>query len=201
MFSVDHKAGIMAAATALRHLSDMKHFSPQMASAVLEHVVQLGEDFRLQAPATRMEIYGLVERLVGDQQTRSHLQQASGSPGAFMLDLLQLCHNERDPKNLVAWFGILKLFLGTSSVSPEVAEKVFEAYADYFPISMRSSANPSAVTVDDLKSALRACFSASYLTAGSAFDFLLKKLDQGDAVTMTVKVREPSWGAHAPTTC
>ncbi|EFW99491.1 DNA repair transcription protein [Grosmannia clavigera kw1407] len=184
MFAIDHKAGILAAATALRCLCSMKHFRPSMASSVLSHVVKLGDDFRLQAAPTRLAIYDLVTSLISDKSVLEELQQAHGTSCGFLVDLLQLCRNERDPDNLLRWFAILHLLLERyEQMSTAVAEEVFKAVSDYFPISMRSAATPSGTTVEDLKNALRVCFAASSPVAGSVFDFLLKRLDQGDALT------------------
>lgn len=189
MFAIDHKAGILAAATALRCLCSMAHFRPSMASSVLSHVTKLGDDFRLQAAPTRLAIYDLVNRLIGDKAVLGELQQDYGASCGFLVDLLQLCRHERDPDNLLRWFAILKMVLESyDQISTDVAEEVFKAVSDYFPISMRSAATPAGTTVDDLKTALRACFAASSPVAGSVFDFLLQRLDQGDALTVSVKV-------------
>ena len=57
LFSSDHKAGITASAKALRELTTMKMFKPAIGNDIIEGVCKLGGDFRLQAPATRLEIY------------------------------------------------------------------------------------------------------------------------------------------------
>src|SRR5207245_2865854 len=102
--------------------------------------------------------------------------------------LLSIYRHERDPANLMAWFRIIRLFLSKYPVSADVAKEVFNAYADYFPISLRASAAPGDVTADHLKLALRECFAANYVAADCSFDFLLRKLDQGDPVTTAVRV-------------
>ncbi len=188
LFGLDHQSGITASTTALRCRTHMKRFRPRMASTVLELVAQLGADFRLQAISPRLQVYELIRRLLEDEHVRVDLQRGYGDSCDFMEALVRLCHYERDPKSLMAWFGIVRLFLSTYSMSPEAAGKMFQSYSDYYPISMRSHTSSSEVTVDDLKSALRACFSANYRIAETTFNFLIEKLDGGDAVTMTVKV-------------
>lgn len=191
MFAIDHKAGILAASTALRCLCTMTSFRPTMANAVLSHISKLGEDFRLQVPATRRAIYDLIALLVRNDAALKSLSETSGANGQFLVDLLQLCRHERDPDNLLRWFAILRRVLdryGPPALAPSVAEEVFKVFSDYFPISMRSSATPAGTTVDDLKSALRGVFAASSLAATPVFDFLLQKMDQGDALTVSVKV-------------
>ncbi|CAK7208912.1 hypothetical protein SBRCBS47491_000258 [Sporothrix bragantina] len=191
MFAIDHKAGILAASTALRCLCSMTQFRPTMASAVLSHISKLGDDFRLQVPTTRRAIYDLVALLVRNDAVLQSLSTASGAEGKFVLDLLHLCRHERDPDNLLRWFAILRRVLdryGPPALSPSAAEEVFKVASDYFPISMRSSATPAGTTVDDLKAALRGVFAASSLAATPVFEFLLQKMDQGDALTVSVKV-------------
>jgi DNA repair/transcription protein MET18/MMS19 len=188
MFSYDHKAGITASAKALRQLYSMKGFKPNMGAKILEAVCKIKEDFRLQTAATRLEIYELFLSLVQDPAVSSELQHKYGSSCGFVVDLLQLCQNERDPRNLLVWFKILALLLTDYDPSPEVTEEIFKAFSAYFPISLRSSATPIGITAEDLKEAVRSCFAAHQRVAALAFPFLIQKLDQGDAVTVAVKV-------------
>jgi DNA repair/transcription protein MET18/MMS19 len=188
MFSYDHKAGITASAKALRQLYSMKAFQSNMGVKILEDVCKIKEDFRLQTAATRLEIYGLFLSLIQDPAVSSELKHKYGSSCGFVLDLLQVCQNERDPRNLMVWFKILALLLADYDPSPEVTEEIFKVFSAYFPISLRSSATPIGITAEDLKEAVRACFSTHQRVASHAFPFLLQKLDQGDAVTVAVKV-------------
>ena len=188
MFDYDHKAGITAAAKALRRLYSMKAFSPSMGVKMVEDVSKLKEDFRLQTAPTRYEIYELFLSLLQDQSVSSELQHKYGTSQGFIVDLLQLCQHERDPKNLIVWFKILPVLLADYSLSQEITEEVFKAFSAYFPISIRSSTTSVGITAEDLKEAVRNCFSAHQRVAPLAFPFLMQKLDQGDAVTVAVKV-------------
>ena len=188
MFSYDHKAGITASATALRQLYSMKAFQPNMGIKILDDVCKIKEDFRLQTVATRLEIYNLFLSLLQDPAVSSELKHQYGPSCGFAVDLLQVCQNERDPRNLIIWFKILALLLKDYDPSPEVTEELFKVFSAYFPISLRSSATPIGITAEDLKEAVRACFAAHQRVAGHAFPFLIQKLDQGDAVTVAVKV-------------
>ncbi|KAK4131841.1 hypothetical protein BT67DRAFT_444257 [Trichocladium antarcticum] len=188
MFSYDHKAGITASAKALRQLYSMRAFRPDMGAKILEAVCKIKEDFRLQTAATRLEIYELFLTLVQDPAVSSELQHKYGASCGFVVDLLQLCLNERDPRNLLVWFRILALLLTQYDPSPEVTAEIFKAFSAYFPISLRSSATPIGITAGDLKEAVRNCFSAHQRVSSLALPFLIQKLDQGDAVTVAVKV-------------
>ncbi|KAK4189713.1 Dos2-interacting transcription regulator of RNA-Pol-II-domain-containing protein [Podospora australis] len=188
MFSYDHKAGITASAKALRQLYSMKSFKPDMGIKIFEDVCKIKEDFRLQTAITRLEIYELFLSLVQDPAVSSELLHKYGASCGFAVDLLQLCSNERDPRNLMIWFKIIKILLNEYSPSAEVTEELFKIYSAYFPISLRSSATPIGITADDLKNVLRGCFSAHQRVAPFAFPFLMQKLDQGDAIKAAVKV-------------
>lgn len=188
MFSYDHKAGITASARALRQLVSAKAFKPDVGVRIIEDVCKIQEDFRLQTSATRLEIYELFLQLIQDQGVASELQLKYGSSCGFAGDLLQLCQHERDPKNLMVWFKVLRILLTNYSPSVEVIEDLFKAFSAYFPISIRSSAAPAGVTAEGLKSAVRECFCANKGLAPHSFPFLIEKLDQGDAITAAVKV-------------
>ncbi|KAL2019497.1 hypothetical protein VTK56DRAFT_9613 [Thermocarpiscus australiensis] len=188
MFSYDHKAGITASAKALRQLYAMKGFKPDMGVKILDDVCKIKEDFRLQTAATRLEIYELFLSLIQNPAVRSELQHKYGSSCGFAVELIQLCQNERDPRNLMVWFKILALLLTDYNPSPEVTEEIFKTFSAYFPISLRSANTPIGITAEDLKKAVRSCFAAHQRVASLAFPFLLQKLDQGDAVTVAVKL-------------
>jgi len=189
MFSFDHKTGITASTKAFKQLFQMRHFQPRNGAVILEHLLKLRDDFSAQTTATRLEIYRLVRDLIADDKVRDELQHNYGKSSGFMLDLLRQCRNERDPENLLIWFDIQRIFLTGYDMSADVAQEVFKGFSSYFPISLRTSVTPGGITVDQLKGAVRACFSANYMLAESAFDFLLQKLDQGsDSLTVNVKV-------------
>ncbi|KAI1126230.1 Dos2-interacting transcription regulator of RNA-Pol-II-domain-containing protein [Nemania abortiva] len=187
LFENDHKAGVTASAKALRHLIVTKHFQPSLGNDIIQGICKLGDDFKLQVPATRLEIYRLFWSLLEMPAVVSDLEHQHGNTGAFILDLLNLCRNERDPENLMMWFAILKSFLQDFNPSADVTSEIFKAFSAYFPISLRPSATPSTVTTDDLKVALRSCFSAHRRVAGLSIPFLVDKLDKVDQ-TVAVKV-------------
>ncbi|KAI2616544.1 Dos2-interacting transcription regulator of RNA-Pol-II-domain-containing protein [Hypoxylon sp. NC1633] len=188
LFSSDHRGGVTASAKALRHLVSMKSFQPNVGDRIITNICKLGDDFKLQTPSTRLELYELVLGLIQDPAVASHLEDRHGNTCSFMIDLIDLCKNERDPQNLMKWFETLKTFLQSFSPSEDVTSEVFKAFSAYFPISLRASASPSGVTADDLKRAVRSCFAAHYRLATHSIPYLIAKLDQGHAVTVAVKV-------------
>ncbi|KAI8958781.1 Dos2-interacting transcription regulator of RNA-Pol-II-domain-containing protein [Daldinia sp. FL1419] len=188
LFSSDHRAGVTASAKALRHLVSMKSFQPTLGNDIITNVCKLGDDFKLQTPVTRLELYELFLSLLQDPAVANDLEYSHGNTCGFMTSLLDLCRNERDPQNLMKWFETLKIFLQNFSPSEDITLEVFKTFSAYFPISLRSTAAPSGITADDLKGAVRSCFAAHYRVAHHAIPYLINKLDQGDAVTVAVKV-------------
>ncbi|KAF5023636.1 hypothetical protein F66182_4305 [Fusarium sp. NRRL 66182] len=187
MFEVDHKAGIMASATALSQIVSMKSFQRHMGHDIIQKVCNLRDDFPRQVSKTRLEIYRLIRLLMTTPGVASDLQNTHGSSAGFMIDLMQLCKSERDPECLMAWFDILRVFMSEYSVSQDVLDEVYGIFKPYFPISL-PRASQVAITPEELKLQLRKCFSATRMLADNVFTFLLGKLDQGDAVTVNVKV-------------
>ncbi|KAG4282908.1 hypothetical protein FPRO06_09581 [Fusarium proliferatum] len=187
MFEVDHKAGIMPSASALSRIVAMKSFQRHMGHDIIQKVCSLKDDFPRQVSKTRLEIYELIRLLMTTPGVASDLQNTHGSSAGFMLDLIQLCRSERDPECLMVWFDILRLFMSEYTVSQDVLEEVYGVFKPYFPISL-PRASQVAITPEELKIALRKCFSANHLLADKVFPFLLGKLDQGDAVTVNVKL-------------
>ncbi|KAK5633077.1 hypothetical protein RRF57_008791 [Xylaria bambusicola] len=187
LFENDHTAGVTASAKALRQLVVMKHFQPALGEKILQGVCKLGDDFKLQAPQTRLEIYHLFQSILGILAQAYGPEHWQDNTTGFIPVLLNLCQNERDPENLMVWFPILKAFLQDLNPSTDVASDIFKTFSAYFPISLRSSTVPTTVTTDDLKLALRSCFSAYHRVAGSAIPFLIDKLDKVDQ-TVAVKV-------------
>ncbi|KAH8675443.1 Dos2-interacting transcription regulator of RNA-Pol-II-domain-containing protein [Xylariales sp. PMI_506] len=188
LFSSDHKAGITASAKALNQLVSMKNFQISSGNDIITGIVKLGDDFKRQTPATRLEIYKLLHSLFSDSLVANDLSYQHGDTCGFMTSLVEMCRSERDPQNLIKWFEIQALFLGNFAQAEAVTEDVFKSFSAYFPITLRASATPSGITVDDLKGAVRSCFAAHHRLAKMAIPFLIGKLDQGEAVTVSVKV-------------
>lgn len=186
MFDVDHKAGVMASATALSRIIAMKSFQASSGLEIIQKLCTLKDDFPRQIVKTRLAVYDLINSLMGNKDVAKDLQTKQPS-SEFMLELLQLCRSERDPDCLIAWFAILTVFMTTYNPSESVLEEVYNSFKAYYPITLPRTAQ-SKVTPEELKSQLRRCFSCHSGLAKHAFPFLIGKLDQGDGVTVNVKI-------------
>ncbi|KAM0287761.1 hypothetical protein ACHAQH_000293 [Verticillium albo-atrum] len=125
MFDFDVKAGVLPAAKALTHLSNMEGFQATDGDKIISSICILKDDFKNQVSETRSVIYDLVIQLISRPDVANDLQYRHGSTSGFMTDLLQLCRNERDPKCLLTWFAILKTFLADYSPATELVEEIF----------------------------------------------------------------------------
>jgi DNA repair/transcription protein MET18/MMS19 len=186
MFDIDHKAGIMASATALSRIVAMRAFQPASARDIIKSVCALKDDFLRQVAKTRLAVFELLRSLITNDAVAAALQK-EGDSCDFMSDLLQLCQTERDPGCLMVWFETLTFFLREYPATQEVLEKVYGVFKAYFPITLPRSSQ-SGFTPDELKMKLRECFAANSRLAHLTLPFLLSKLDQGDGVTVNVKV-------------
>ena len=187
MFDVDHKAGVLPSATALSRIATFKSFQPTSANDIIAKVCALKDDFPRQVAKTRLAVFELLRALITNPTAASDLQYKHGASAGFMADLLQLCKNERDPNCLMVWFDILSFFLKEYDCSKEMMEEVYNTFKAYFPITL-PRASTSGLTPEELKLQLRKCFIANSALAEWTFPFLIGKLDQGEGVTVNVKV-------------
>lgn len=170
----------------------MNAFSPASGDDILRQICKVGDDFKKQTPETRLAAYSLIHELMTNAEVSNVLQYNHGATCGFMVDLLQMCRSERNPTNLLRWFAILADFLQQYSPSADVTQEVFNTFSAYFPIMLnRQSEQETKITSEELKLALRGCFAAHHRVAKFAIPFLVTRLDQGDGVTVTVKVTTP----------
>ncbi|OAA71322.1 Armadillo-type fold protein [Cordyceps fumosorosea ARSEF 2679] len=186
MFDVDHKAGVLPSASALSKIVAMKSFQPSTGLEIIQKVCALKEDFSRQIANTRLAVYELLRSLISHNDVASNIKRRDDSAG-FIVELIDLCRSERDPDCLLVWFDILYIYMLQYSPEKDVLERVYGSFKAYFPITLPRTAQ-SKVTPEELKSQLRKCFSAHHALAEHTIPFLVGKLDQGDGVTVNVKV-------------
>ncbi|KAJ6783418.1 hypothetical protein PWT90_02228 [Aphanocladium album] len=186
MFDVDHKAGVLPSAAALSKIIAMKSFQPSTGYDIIQKVCTLKDDFSRQIAKTRLAVYELLRSLISHKDVAANIKRRDDTTG-FMVNLIELCRSERDPDCLLVWFDILYTYMLQYSPEKDVLEHVYGSFKAYFPITLPRTAQ-SKVTPEELKSTLRKCFSAHHALADSTIPFLVGKLDQGDGVTVNVKV-------------
>ncbi|XWW93570.1 hypothetical protein V2A60_001504 [Cordyceps javanica] len=186
MFDVDHKAGVLPSASALSKIVAMKSFQPSTGYDIIRKVCALKDDFPRQIAKTRLAVYQLLHSLISHKDVAANIKRRDDATG-FIVELIDLCRSERDPDSLLVWFDILYTYMLQYSPEKDVLEHVYGSFKAYFPITLPRTAQ-SKVTPEELKSQLRKCFSAHHALADNTIPFLVGKLDQGDGVTVNVKV-------------
>ncbi|CAG8443712.1 9188_t:CDS:10 [Diversispora eburnea] len=94
----------------------------------------------------------------------------------FVKGFIQAMDGEKDPRNLLLAFSLVKLIIKEFDISEHV-EELFEVTFCYFPITFRPPPDdPYGITSDDLKISLRECLSATAKFAKNAMPLFLEKL-------------------------
>ncbi|WFD26586.1 hypothetical protein MNAN1_001569 [Malassezia nana] len=135
---------------------------------------------------------------------RSMRVDADAPPGSgFVHGYTTLVQGEKDPRNLLVLFGLVRVLLLEWPIGPREADAFFQVLFCYFPIAFRvPPEDPYGITPDDLKSALRAALSASPSLAPLGMPVFLEKMGaSGGAARLdtlrTLTACLPVYGAAA----
>ncbi|KAI9471923.1 MAG: Dos2-interacting transcription regulator of RNA-Pol-II-domain-containing protein [Benjaminiella poitrasii] len=94
----------------------------------------------------------------------------------FVYGFTQILDGEKDPRNLLIAFQIMKQIVDRFDISAHV-EDIFEVTFCYFPITFKPPPDdPYGITANDLKIGLRECISSSPHFAKFALPLILEKL-------------------------
>ncbi|RIA93901.1 Dos2-interacting transcription regulator of RNA-Pol-II-domain-containing protein [Glomus cerebriforme] len=111
-----------------------------------------------------------------DRMLKDHLTALKQMGQDFVVGFIQAMDGEKDPRNLLLAFSLIKLIIHEFDISQRV-ELLFEVTFCYFPITFKPPPDdPYGITADDLKIALRECLSATPYFAEFAMPLLLEKL-------------------------
>ncbi|KAI5289178.1 hypothetical protein KEM54_004286 [Ascosphaera aggregata] len=114
-----------------------------------------------------------LKRFTGDM-TRS---AAKAMGDESLLGIVNLVTGERDPRNLMITFSIIRVVMIEWSIADHV-ELLFESVYNYFPITFKPPPNDQyKITAQDLKQRLQDCLSSNSLFAPLVFPALIDKLD------------------------
>lgn len=103
----------------------------------------------------------------------------------FITGLADLVGGEKDPRNLMIVFSVMKVVLVEFDIVRHT-EAMFDIVYCYFPITFRQRPDdPYGITPQDLKLRLRECIASTKYFAGQAFPLLIEKLD---STMLNVKV-------------
>ncbi|KAK2873494.1 hypothetical protein FQN49_002310 [Arthroderma sp. PD_2] len=164
------------AITGLRTLQAMDRFEKNMGQDAFRALYQHSTQFRGRPQSQRLQVLHLLNELM--IKNRTALRDMNDES---LIGIVDLVSGERDPRNLMIVFSVLKVVMMEWDISGHTQE-LFDAAYNYFPITFRPPPNdPYGVTAQDLKDRLQACITSTPLFAPHAFPSLLDKLDSTSA--------------------
>ncbi|GAO51729.1 ARM repeat-containing protein [Saitoella complicata NRRL Y-17804] len=167
---LDDEPSTIELLTGLNALQQMRHFGDDEAEQVIEALF-LEVKVQTQPQGARFLIWALIDGLMTNQR------KALKKMGArFVKGLIKVMQGEKDPRNLMIAFSVMKVVLVEWEIEKHV-EELFDVTYCYFPIMFKPPPDdPYGITADDLKQRLRECLSATPLFATELIPALLDKL-------------------------
>ncbi|CAG8494406.1 1527_t:CDS:10 [Paraglomus occultum] len=111
-----------------------------------------------------------------DSMLKIHIKALKQIEAEFVSGFIKTMDGEKDPRNLLLAFSLVKLIIGEFDISQHV-EELFEVTFCYFPITFKPPPDdPYGITADDLKIALRECLTGTPLFGKHIMPLLLEKL-------------------------
>ncbi|KAL6720704.1 hypothetical protein ACLMJK_002629 [Lecanora helva] len=156
----------------LRRLAALGRFTNDMADLTFRAIIEHFQDLQIRPQTQRLEIIELLNDLM--LKHRNALKEMGDKS---IIGITDLVSGEKDPRNLMVIFSILKVVMVEWEIS-RYAETLFDSVFCYFPITFRPPpGDPLGITAQDLKKRLRDCIAASSHFAPYAFPQLIDKLD------------------------
>ncbi|KAL5001653.1 RNAPII transcription regulator C-terminal-domain-containing protein [Aspergillus recurvatus] len=156
----------------LETLQKLDRFTKEMAEELATALFENFNTLQSRAQSQRFQVYQLLNELMSNH--RSVLHDMGDTSLVGTVDLMT---GEKDPRNLMLVFSILKVIMVEWDISRHV-ELLFDSVYNYFPITFRPPPNdPYGITAQDLKNRLQDCISSTSHFAPHSIPALLDKLD------------------------
>ncbi|KAJ5675096.1 uncharacterized protein N7477_005030 [Penicillium maclennaniae] len=160
------------AVAGLRTLQALDRFTKDMAAEIAQAMFSNFQDLQSRSQSQRFQVYQLLNDLMSNHR-KALLEMGDMS----LIGIVDLMTGEKDPRNLMMVFSILKVVMMEWEITNHV-ELLFDSVYNYFPITFRPPPNdPYGITAQDLKGRLQDCISSNRLFAPQAIPALLDKLD------------------------
>ncbi|KAL3465284.1 ARM repeat-containing protein [Aspergillus heterothallicus] len=160
------------AVTGVETLQKLDRFTKDMAEEVAKALFENFNTLQSRAQTQRFQVYQLLNELMSNHRAVLHEMGDTSLVGT-----VDLMTGEKDPRNLMLVFSILKVIMVEWDISNHV-ELLFDSVYNYFPITFRPPPNdPYGITAQDLKDRLQDCISSSSQFAPHSIPALLDKLD------------------------
>ncbi|KAB8071442.1 RNAPII transcription regulator C-terminal-domain-containing protein [Aspergillus leporis] len=160
------------AVAGLDTLQKLDRFNKQLAEEVAQAIFDHFQGLQSRSQSQRFQVYQLLNELMFNHRSALHEMGPHSLVG-----IVDLMTGEKDPRNLMLVFSILKVVMMEWDIS-DYAELLFDSVYNYFPITFRPPPNdPYGITAQDLKDRLQECISSTSQFAPHSIPALLDKLD------------------------
>ncbi|KAJ4345525.1 uncharacterized protein N0V89_011658 [Didymosphaeria variabile] len=168
--------GIGSCAKALLALEERGKWDNGRVQDIMETLLANTSPLRqYKQQSERYPVLRLIDALLA--RYRDALRTLHDSKPDFLSRFIAYFDGEKDPRNLMVVFSILRVPMTEWDVGAD-AQDLFDAVFNYFPITFRPPPDdPYGITAQDLKDRLRECISSTADFAPYAFPALLDKLD------------------------
>ncbi|NXG36582.1 MMS19 protein, partial [Dromaius novaehollandiae] len=168
----DHHLVIPSVLQGLRALSMCEVLAPGLAVSVLKAIFQ---EVHVQSllQLDRHTVYSIITNFMGTRE-----EELKGLGADFTFGFIQVMDGEKDPRNLLVAFQIVRdLIVKNYALGPFV-EELFEVTSCYFPIDFTPPPNdPHGIQREDLILSLRAVLASTPQFAEFLLPLLIEKMD------------------------
>ncbi|PYI25720.1 DNA repair/transcription protein [Aspergillus indologenus CBS 114.80] len=160
------------AVAGLETLQKLDRFNKPLAEEVARAIFEQFQELQSRSQSQRFQVYQLLNELMLNYRGALH-----DMGDESLVGIVDLVTGEKDPRNLMMVFSILKVVMVEWDISNH-AELLFDSAYNYFPITFRPPPNdPYGITAQDLKDRLQDCISSNSLFAPHSIPSLLDKMD------------------------
>ncbi|NXJ83552.1 MMS19 protein, partial [Trogon melanurus] len=168
----DHHLVIPSVLQGLQALSMCEVLSPGLAVSVLKAIFQ---EVHVQSllQVDRHTVYSIITNFMGTRE-----EELKGLGADFTFGFIQVMDGEKDPRNLLVAFQIVRDLIAKSYTLGPFVEELFEVTSCYFPIDFTPPPNdPHGIQREDLILSLRAVLASTPQFAEFLLPLLIEKLD------------------------
>ncbi|OCL11928.1 MMS19 nucleotide excision repair protein-like protein [Glonium stellatum] len=172
----DDREGLGSCAKGLLALEERGKWENERAANIMEVLIDNTHPLRqYKQQSERYPVLTLIDTLMA--KYREVLRNLHDATPNFMSRFISYFDGEKDPRNLMVVFSILKVPMTEWTIGAD-AQELFDAVFNYFPITFRPPPDdPYGITAQHLKDRLRDCIASTADFAPYAFPALLDKLD------------------------
>ncbi|OLL26490.1 MMS19 nucleotide excision repair [Neolecta irregularis DAH-3] len=170
-------------------ISQMSALTAADVSLICNSIFAIG-DLHHQPQRVRFLVYSLLHHILANHRKgiasafEAHLSGAFSTGGEFISGFAAIVDGEKDPRNLMLAFSILKVILAEFDISKHLTS-LFDIVVCYFPITFRPPPDNPYGILNCCLSDIRECIAATPLFAPEAIPMLLDKLN---SPTLSAKI-------------